>query len=311
MIAAGWPDSVPGQTVDRQCGSSQQAVHTAAAVVASGQADLVVAGGVEVMSMVAMGASVLGRDPFSDRFADRYGGTRPNMGLGAEMIAEKWALDRTTLDGFALRSHANAAAAQDEGRFVDEIVSVAGLDGQLVEADEGVRRGGTLESLAGLKSVFRENGRLTAASSSQISDGAAALIVTTAEKAAELGLTPMARVHTAVVAGDDPILSLTALIPATKKALARSALSVSDIGTFEVSEAFASVPLAWLAEIGAPAELVNPDGGAISIGHPLGASGARLMTTMVHRMAREKIRYGLQVMCEGGGLSNATVLELL
>lgn len=310
LLAAGWPNTVPGQTVDRQCGSSQQAVHTAAALIQSGQADVVVAGGVEVMSVVPMGASVLGKDPFSDRFADRVGG-RPHMGLGAEMIAEKWGLERAALDAFALRSHERAAAAQDAGHFDAEIVPVVGVDGAQVSQDEGIRRGGSIESLGGLKPVFKEDGRLTAASSSQISDGAAGLVLMTSEKAAALGLQPLARVHTAVVTGDDPILSLTALIPATHKALQRSGLSLADIGTFEVSEAFSSVPLAWLAEIGAEEGLVNPDGGAISLGHPLGGSGARLMTTLVHRMRRDNIRYGLQTMCEGGGMSNATVLELL
>lgn len=310
LLTAGWPTSVPGQTVDRQCGSSQQAVHTAAALIQSGQADVVVAGGVEVMSRVPMGASLLDRDPFSDRFAERFG-ARPHMGLGAEMIAEKWGLDRQTLDAFALRSHERAAAAQDAGHFDQEIVPVQGVDGATIALDEGIRRGGTLESLGGLRTVFKEDGRLTAASSSQISDGAAALLLMTPEKASSLGLEPIARVHTAVVAGDDPILSLTALIPATQRALDRSGLSLSDIGTFEVSEAFSSVPLAWLAEIGADEELVNPDGGAISLGHPLGGSGARLMVTLVHRMQRDGIRYGLQTMCEGGGMSNATILELL
>lgn len=310
LLAAGWPTSVPGQTVDRQCGSSQQAVHTAAALIQSGQADVVVAGGVEVMSRVPMGASLLDRDPFSDRFAERFG-ARPHMGLGAEMIAEKWSLDRQTLDAFALRSHERAAAAQDAGHFDQEIVPVQGVDGATIALDEGIRRGGTLESLGGLRTVFKEDGRLTAASSSQISDGAAALLLMTPEKASSLGLEPIARVHTAVVAGDDPILSLTALIPATQRALDRSGLSLSDIGTFEVSEAFSSVPLAWLAEIGADEQLVNPDGGAISLGHPLGGSGARLMVTLVHRMQRDGIRYGLQTMCEGGGMSNATILELL
>lgn len=310
LLAAGWPNTVPGQTVDRQCGSSQQAVHTAAALIQSGQADVVVAGGVEVMSVVPMGASLLGKDPFSERFAERVGG-RPHMGLGAEMIAEKWGLERAALDAFALRSHERAAAAQDAGHFDAEIVPVAGVGGTQVSTDEGIRRGGSIESLGGLKPVFKEDGRLTAASSSQISDGAAGLVLMSSERAAALGHQPLARVHTAVVAGDDPILSLTALIPATHKALQRSGLSLADIGTFEVSEAFSSVPLAWLAEIGADEELVNPDGGAISLGHPLGGSGARLMTTMVHRMRRDNIRYGLQTMCEGGGMSNATVLELL
>ena len=311
VIAAGWPESVPGTTIDRQCGSSQQAVHSAAAMVVSGQADVVVAGGVEVMSRVPMGASVLDRDPFGDRFAARYDGSRPHMGLGAEEIARRWGFSRTQLDEFALSSHERAARAQKDGLFTDQIVPIENTDGLTVEHDEGIRPGGSLEKLAGLRPVFAEDGLLTAANSSSINDGAAVLLVMTSAKAAELGMTPIARVHTAVVAGDDPIISLTALIPATKKALDRSGLSVSDIGVFEVSEAFASVPLAWQAEIGADSALINPNGGAIAIGHPLGASGARLMTTMVHHMRQTGTRYGLQTMCEGGGLSNATILELL
>ena len=311
VIAAGWPESVPGTTLDRQCGSSQQAVHSAAAMVVSGQADVVVAGGVEVMSRVPMGASVLDRDPFGERFAARYDGSRPHMGLGAEEIARRWGFSRTQLDEFALSSHERAARAQKDGLFTDQIVPIENTDGLTVEHDEGIRPGGSLEKLAGLRPVFAEDGLLTAANSSSINDGAAVLLVMTSEKAAELGMTPIARVHTAVVAGDDPIISLTALIPATKKALDRSGLSVSDIGVFEVSEAFASVPLAWQAEIGADSALINPNGGAIAIGHPLGASGARLMTTMVHHMRQTGTRYGLQTMCEGGGLSNATILELL
>ncbi|KQP65753.1 MULTISPECIES: thiolase family protein [unclassified Nocardioides] len=311
VIAAGWPESVPGTTLDRQCGSSQQAVHSAAAMVVSGQADIVVAGGVEVMSRVPMGASVLDKDPFGERFAARYDGRRPHMGLGAEEINRRWSLTRTQLDEFALSSHEKAAHAQKNGLFESQIVPVTTADGVTVEHDEGIRPGGSLEKLAGLRSVFAEDGLLTAGNSSSINDGAAALLVMTGDKARELGMTPIARVHTAVVAGDDPIISLTALIPATRKAMDRSGLSLSDIGVFEVSEAFASVPLAWQKEIGADPALMNPHGGAISIGHPLGASGARLMTTMVHHMREAGVRYGLQTMCEGGGLSNATILELL
>lgn len=311
VIAAGWPESVPGTTMDRQCGSSQQAVHTAAAMVISGQAEVVVAGGVEVMSRVPMGASVLDKDPFGERFAARYDGRRPHMGLGAEEINKRWSLTRTQLDEFALSSHEKAAIAQKNGLFTDQIVPIENAEGITITDDEGIRAGGSLEKLAGLRSVFAEDGLLTAANSSSINDGAAALLVMTSEKARELGMTPIARVHTAAVAADDPIISLTALIPATRKAMDRSGLSLSDIGVFEVSEAFASVPLAWQKEIGADPALMNPHGGAISIGHPLGASGARLMTTMVHHMRDAGIRYGLQTMCEGGGLSNATILELV
>ncbi len=311
VIAAGWPESVPGTTMDRQCGSSQQAVHTAAAMIVSGQADVVVAGGVEVMSRVPMGASVLDRDPFGDRFAARYDGRRPHMGLGAEEINRRWSLTRTQLDEFALSSHEKAAIAQKNGLFTDQIVPIENVEGVTITGDEGIRPGGSLEKLAGLRPVFAEDGLLTAANSSSINDGAAALLIMTGEKARELGMTPIARIHTAAVAGDDPIISLTALIPATRKAMDRSGLALADIGVFEVSEAFASVPLAWQREIGADPALMNPNGGAIAIGHPLGASGARLMTTMVHHMRDAGVRYGLQTMCEGGGLSNATILELL
>lgn len=311
IIAAGWPESVPGVTVDRQCGSSQQAVHAAAASVVSGQADIVVAGGVEVMSKVKMGSSLLGANPFGERFAARYDGALPNMGLGAESIAEKWGLSRTQLDEFALASHEKAAAAQSTGLFDREILQIKTPDGAVVMTDEGIRPGGTLEKLATLKTPFKADGRISAASSSQISDGAAALLIMTREKADQLGLKPIARIHTAVLAGADPIMSLTALIPATAKALEKSGLGIDDIDVFEISEAFASVPLAWLAETGAAAGKVNPRGGAISLGHPLGASGARLMTTMLNTMRDNGLRFGLQTMCEGGGLSNATILELV
>lgn len=310
VLSAGWPETVPGTTVDRQCGSSQQAVHFAAAGVISGQYELAVAGGVESMSRVPMGSSSNGAWPYGEGFRQRYNGIAPNQGLGAEMIAELWKLSRTQLDEFSLGSHAKAAAAQDEGRFTAQIAPVD-VDGTKIAADEGVRRGGTTETLGQLKTVFKEDGCITAGNSSQISDGAAALLITTSEKAAELGLTPIARVHTAVLAGSDPVIMLTAPIPATKKALERSGLKLSDIGAFEVNEAFAPVPLAWLEEIGADPELLNPNGGAIALGHPLGGSGARLMTTLVHHMRDNGIRYGLQTMCEGGGQANATILELL
>ncbi|HEX9031250.1 MAG TPA: acetyl-CoA C-acyltransferase [Streptosporangiaceae bacterium] len=313
VLGAGWPESVPGVTVDRQCGSSQQSVSFAAASVLAGHYDVVVAGGVESMSRVPMGAS-LGASlawPFGEGFRARYGDNPPNQGIGAEMIAERWGLTRTQLDEFSLASHAKAAAAQDEGRFSAEIAPVTAPGGTKVEADEGVRRGSTVDKLAELKPAFKPDGTITAANSSQISDGAAALLITTSEKAAELGLTPLARIHTAVVTGDDPIIMLTGPIPATAKALQRSGLSIGDIGAFEVNEAFAPVPLAWLAETGADPERLNPNGGAIAIGHPLGGSGARLMTTLVHHMRANGIQYGLQTMCEGGGQANATILELL
>ncbi|MGY1640334.1 thiolase family protein [Geodermatophilus sp. SYSU D00703] len=313
VLAAGWPETVPGTTVDRQCGSSQQAVAFAAATVVSGQADVVVAGGVESMSRVPMGSSVgdgsTGR-PLGPRFMERYG-VAPNQGIGAEMIAERWGFSRTRLDEYSLSSHERAAKAQADGAFDEEVVPVTTPDGTVVRADEGVRPGGTLEKLASLKTPFKADGVISAGNASQISDGSAALLVTTSEKARELGLRPLVRIHTTVMAADDPVIMLTAPIPATQKVLQRSGLSVGDIGVFEVNEAFAPVPLAWQAEIGAPAEQLNPRGGAIALGHPLGASGARIMTTLVHTMLSTGARYGLQTMCEGGGMANATILELL
>ncbi len=312
-LAAGWPESVPGTTIDRQCGSSQQAVAFAAATVISGQADVVVAGGVESMSRVPMGAArgdgSAGK-PLGPRFLERYDGVYPNQGIGAEMIAERWGFTRTQLDEFSLASHEKAAKAQADGAFDEEIASVRTPEG-LVAADEGIRPGGTVEKLASLKTPFKEDGVISAGNASQISDGAAALLVTTSEKARELGLTPLVRIHTTVMAGDDPVIMLTAPIPATHKVLARSGLSIDDIGIYEVNEAFAPVPLAWLADIGADPARLNPHGGAIALGHPLGGSGARLMTTLIHQMQDQGIRYGLQTMCEGGGMANATVLELL
>ncbi|NEK84881.1 thiolase family protein [Blastococcus saxobsidens] len=313
-LAAGWPESVPGTTIDRQCGSSQQAVAFAAATVISGQADVVVAGGVESMSRVPMGAARgdgSAGTPLGPRFMARYDGVHPNQGIGAEMIAERWGFSRTQLDEFALASHEKAAKAQADGAFDEEIAPVTLDDGAVVSKDEGIRPGGTLEKLASLKTPFKEDGVISAGNASQISDGSAALLVTTSEKARELGLRPIVRIHTTVMAGDDPIIMLTAPIPATQKVLARSGLSVQDIGLFEVNEAFAPVPLAWLADTGADASRVNPLGGAIALGHPLGGSGARIMTTLVHQMQATGTRYGLQTMCEGGGMANATVLELL
>ena len=312
VLGAGWPESVPGVTVDRQCGSSQQAVSFAAASVLAGHYDVVVAGGVESMSRVPMGSSSAGKWPFGEGFKARYHGAVPNQGIGAEMIVERWGFSRTELDEFSLDSHAKAAAAQDEGRFAAEIAAVTNPSGVKVEADEGVRRGSTLAALGALKPAFKpEGGTITAANSSQISDGAAALLITTSQKAAELGLTPMARIHTVVVTGDDPVIMLTGPIPATALALKRSGLAIDDIGVFEVNEAFAPVPLAWLNETGADPARLNPNGGAIALGHPLGASGARIMTTLVHHMQATGTRYGLQTMCEGGGQANATILELL
>jgi acetyl-CoA acyltransferase len=311
VLSAGWPESVTGVTVDRQCGSSQQSVHFAAAGLIAGQYDVVVAGGVESMSRVPMAAAVGDANPFPEAFAERYGQGAPNQGIGAEMIAERWGFTRGQVDEFSVGSHEKAAAARDEGRFDAQITPVSLPDGTVVAQDEGIRPS-TIETLGRLRTVFKpDGGVITAGNSSQISDGSAALLMTTGEKARELGLTPIARVHTAVLAGADPIIMLTAPIPATQKALTRSGLSVDEIGAFEVNEAFAPVPLAWLADIGADAKALNPNGGAIALGHPLGGSGARLMTTLVHHMRDNGIRYGLQTMCEGGGQANATILELL
>jgi acetyl-CoA acyltransferase len=313
VLAAGWPESVPATTVDRQCGSSQQSVHFAAAGVIAGQYEFAVAGGVEMMSRVRMGASLVADagTPVSPAIEKRYGLSEFSQGLSAEMIAEQWKLSRTQLDEYSLASHVRAAAASDDGLFTAEIVPVDLPDGTVIDSDEGIRRGTTMEKLSALKPAFAADGVITAGNSSQISDGAAGLLVTTSENARRHGLTPLARIHTAVLAGDNPVLMLTAPMPATKKALKSAGLSIGDIDTFEVNEAFAPVPLAWLAETGADPARLNPNGGAIALGHPLGGSGARLMTTMLHRMRREGMRYGLQTMCEGGGLANATILELL
>ena len=309
-LSAGFPETVTGVTVDRQCGSSQQAVHFAAAGIIAGQYDIAIAGGVESMSRVPMGSSSMGNSPYGDRFLERYNGVKPNQGIGAEMIGEQWGFTRTQVDELAIESHARAAAATDSGAFESQIAPIETEHG-LITADEGIRRGGTVEGLAKLSTVFKEDGIVTAGNSSQISDGSAALLMMSDAKAKELGLTPIVRVHTAVLAGTDPVIMLTGPIPATQKALAKSGLSVDDIGVFEVNEAFATVPLAWQQEIGADWAKVNPNGGAIAMGHPLGGSGARLMTTMIHHMQANGIRYGLQTMCEGGGQANATILELL
>jgi acetyl-CoA acyltransferase len=267
----------------------------------------VVAGGVESMSRVPMGSSAAGADPYGPAVHSRYGVESFSQGIGAEMVAQRWGFSRAQLDEYALASHAAAGRAQDAGEFDAEIEPLAG-----VKQDEGVRRETSLEKLAGLKTPFRADGVVTAGSASQISDGAAALAVTTSAFASSHGLQPLARIHTAVVAADDPVIMLTAPMPATAKALARSGgLSLGDLGVYEVNEAFAPVPLAWLAETGADPARLNPRGGAIALGHPLGASGARIMTTMLHHMRQNGIRYGLQTMCEGGGMANATIVEML
>jgi acetyl-CoA acyltransferase len=306
VLAAGWPETVPATTIHRACGSSQQSVHFAAAGLIAGQYDFVVAGGVESMTRVPLGSAGKGGEPYPATVLDRYGVDGFSQGVGAEMVAEKWNLMRTQLDEYSLRSHELAAAAIDSGVLDSQLAPISGLT-----ADEGVRRGGTLEKLATLKPVFRPDGVIHAGNSSQISDGAGAMLITSSEQAKARGLTPIARVRTAVLAGDDPVIMLTAPINATAKALAKSGLRIGDIGVFEVNEAFAPVPLAWLAETGAKPERLNPLGGAIAVGHPLGGSAAVLMTRLAHHMRDNGIRYGLQTMCEAGGMANATILELL
>jgi acetyl-CoA acyltransferase len=315
VLAAGWPDRIPGTTVDRQCGSSQQAVSFAAAAVLAGHADVVVAGGVESMSRVPMGSSVGAGagEPYGpvvrERYAAHVDATAPvlfNQGLAAELVAERYGVSREAMDAFALASHEKAAAASDGGAFAAEIAAVAG-----VSADEGIRRDTSMAKLAGLKPAFTAEGSVTAGSSSQISDGAAALVITTDEHARRLGVRPLARIAAACTVGSDPVLMLDGPIPATARILARAGLDLDEIDVFEVNEAFAAIPLAWLAETGADEERLNPRGGAIALGHPLGASGARLAATMLHYMRDTDSRRGLQVMCEGGGMANATVFELL
>jgi acetyl-CoA acyltransferase len=318
VLAAGWPDSVPGVTVNRACGSSQSAFDFAAGMVLAGQYDVVVAGGVETMTRVPLGSGHgLGR-PYGTLARARYhadltSGEFPNQdfdqGIGAELIARWWGLTRQQLDEYSLRSHELAAAAIDAGVFDGQLAQVPGKPE--FTADEGVRRGTSVEKLATLKPSFRTDGLIHAGNASQISDGASAVLITTPERAKELGLSPIARYHSGAVAGADPLMMLTGPIPATQKVLKKTGLSVSDIGVFEVNEAFAPVPLAWQAELGASDGALNPLGGAIAVGHPLGASGTILMTRMLHHMRDKGIRYGLQTMCEGGGTANATVVELL
>jgi len=310
VLAAGWPEHIPGTTINRACGSSQQALDFAVQGVMSGQQDVVVAGGVEVMSRVPLGAARTTGMPYGPKVLARYDDFAFNQGISAEMIAKKWNLSRTRLDEYSAQSHERAAAAQDAGAFIDQIVPVF-TDGDVVTADEGIRRGTTVEKLAGLKPAFADDGVIHAGNSSQISDGAAALLVMTAENAVQLGLTPLVRYRAGAVTGADPVLMLTGPIPATEKVLHKSGVGIDEIGVFEVNEAYAPVPLAWLAETGADEARLNPLGGAIALGHPLGASGAVLMTRMIHHMRDNGIRYGLQTMCEGGGTANATLVELM
>jgi acetyl-CoA acyltransferase len=327
VLAAGWPESVPATSIDRQCGSSQQSAHFAAQGVIAGAYDVVVAAGVEVMSLVPMGASMMTGDhgmPFGATVMARYaevGGLVP-QGISAEMIAEKWALSREDVDAFGARSQQLARQATDEGRFESEIVPVqevrrdkntgeVSATGEQVTADEGIRPDTTPETLAALKPAFKQDGTVTAGNSSQITDGAAAVLIMSEEKAAALGLTPRARFHTFALAGVDPVMMLTGPIPATHKALERAKLTMADIDITEINEAFASVVLAWEKEHHPDMAKVNPNGGAIALGHPLGCSGARLMATLVNELERTGGRYGLQTMCEGGGMANATIIERL
>ncbi len=324
VLGAGWPESVPATSVDRQCGSSQQAAHFAAQGVIAGAYDIAVAAGVEVMSTTPMGASITpGSVPFGPTVMARYapaGGLVP-QGIGADMIADKWGITREELDAFGAESQIRAERAANEGRFDNEIVSVqakvldreSGKINELGEAhtrDEGIRPGTTAESLAGLKPAFKPDGKITAGNSSQIADGASAALIMSEEKAAALGLKARARFHTFALAGVDPITMLTGPIPATAKAIERSGLSIDDIDLFEINEAFASVPLAWMKEFPSvdPAK-INPNGGAIALGHPLGGSGTKLLATLLNELERTDGRYGLLTMCEGGGLANATIIE--
>ncbi|SEN19271.1 thiolase family protein [Lihuaxuella thermophila] len=311
-LIAGYPEEVPGTTIDRQCGSSQQAVHFAAQAIISGDMDVVVAAGVESMSRVPMFSSMQGAS-FSEKLTSRY--EIINQGLSAERIAAKWGFSRSQLDEFSLRSHEKALQAQKEGRFQREILPVEVMlpdKGKVtVDKDEGPREDTSLDKLAALSPSFMENGVIHAGNSSQISDGAAALLLMSRDKAEQLGLKPRFRVLARAVVGSDPTLMLTGPIPATKKVLKQAGLQLSDIDVFEVNEAFAPVPLAWLSETGADPDKLNPNGGAIALGHPLGASGARLMTTMMYELERTGGRYGLQTMCEGHGMANATIIERL
>lgn len=317
MLSSSLPEHVPATTVDRQCGSSQQALHFAAQAVMSGVHDVVIAGGTENMSMVPLGANAIAGHkagfgvPYGKGMKARYPGKRFDQFQGAEMIAAKWGLDRGTLDAFGLRSQQRAATAAAAGRFEAEItpVDIDADDGTTVTvtSDGGIRET-SLEALASLEPVV-EGGRLTAGTASQISDGAAALLVCNEDGLARMGLEPRARFHTMTLAAGDPVMMLHIPIPATRKALERSGLSIDDIDVYEVNEAFASVPLAWLDDVKADPDKLNVNGGAIALGHPLGCTGARLMTTLLHELERRGGRYGLQTMCEGGGLANCTIIE--
>ncbi len=314
VLAAGFPETVPGTTVDRQCGSSQQAIHFAAQGVLSGAYDIVIAGGVESMTRVPMGSSSQGPGmPFGSQMLRRYDNGLVHQGISADLIAQKWELSREELDEFSLESHRRAARATAEGRFRSQIVpvEVKNEDGttSIFDKDEGIRSDTSLEKLASLKPAFKPDGLITAGNSSQISDGAAALLIMERATAERLGLKPRARFVKFSLAGDNPIMMLTAPIPATFKVLERAGLTLDQVDLIEINEAFASVVLAWQRETGADLQRVNVNGGAIAIGHPLGASGARLTTVLLHELERSGGRYGLQTMCEGGGMANGTIIE--
>lgn len=310
LLMAGFPESVPGVTIDRQCGSSQQAVHFAAQAILAGDMDIVIAGGVESMTRVSMGSNMKGAHA-GKRLHDNY--TIIHQGLSAEKISEKWNLSKEQLNNYAYNSHRRALAAIEAGHFKKEIlpVQVTQENGSVTtfSVDEGPRAETTVDKLNGLKTVFQENGVITAGNASQMSDGASAVVIMSLEKAQELGIQPLAKIVTRVVVGSDPTLMLTGPIEATRQALARSGLTIEEIDTYEVNEAFAPVPLVWLHEIGADPNKLNPDGGAIALGHPLGATGTKLLTTMLYRMERENLRYGLLAICEGMGMANATIIE--
>ncbi len=317
-LAAGLPEEIPGVTVDRQCGSSQQAVHFAAQAVMSGTSDLIIAGGVQNMSMIPIASAMTMAQPlgFTDPFSGsigwraRYGDEEISQFHGAEMIAEKWGISREEMEAFSLESHERAIRAIDEGRFEREILPYENLAGEKITTDEGPRRGSTLEKMASLKTLV-EGGRLTAAVSSQISDAASGMLIASEDAVRTHGLKPRARIHHLSVRGDSPVYMLTAPIPATAYALAKSGMTLDDIDLVEINEAFASVVLAWQQETGADLAKVNVNGGGIALGHPLGATGVRLMTTMLHELERTGGRYGLQTMCEGGGVANVTIIERL
>ncbi len=314
VLGAGWPESVPGVTIDRQCGSSQQSVHFAAQGVMAGAYDVVVAAGTESMTRVPMGSSAASGKPFGEKMRERYHHGLIPQGLSAEMIAERWGISREEVDGYGLDSQMRALKATEEGRFENEIVPIeVKIDGVPTPftRDEGIRPTTSAEALASLKPAFKEDGVVTAGNSSQITDGSAALLIMSEDKAKELGLKPRARFTSFSVVGTDPVSMLTGPIPATEKALAKAGLSIGDIDLFEVNEAFAAVIGAWLKDTGADWGKVNVNGGAIALGHPLGASGARLMTTLLNELERSGGRYGLQTMCEGGGLANGTIIELI